>query len=48
MSQHLGGERDDLRVPLLAQLARDRPEDARPRGSPWSLMITTAFSSNLM
>ena len=29
-SQHLRGERDDLHVVAVAQLARDRAEDARP------------------
>src|SRR6185437_4859958 len=32
MSEYLGRERDDLHVPLLAQFARDRPEDT---GGPW-------------
>src|SRR3954465_2054524 len=32
ISNHLGRQRHDLHVPLLAQLARDRSEDAgRPR-----------------
>src|SRR6478672_5785988 len=29
MSDHLGRQRHDLHVPLLAQLARDRSEDTR-------------------
>src|SRR3954462_14805931 len=30
ISEHLRGERDDLHEPAVAQLARHRPEDARP------------------
>src|SRR5262245_9762060 len=34
MSDHLGRQRHDLHVPLLAQLARDRPEDTSRPGLP--------------